>query len=186
MPAKKQITRDMILDAALKLLKERGADAVNIKALAAELHCSTQPVYLSFTGMDELRAALVPLAMDEFTRIMRSDSPDGAVCLYGMEYIHLAKEEPNLFRFLFMRSNAFEEIRRRLSPIIEQSISELMAAYHISHEEADFLHDHLWMHTHGIAAMIATQFCDWNMDKVQTMLEQCRAAFTAKYEAAQR
>lgn len=30
-------------------------EAVNIKALAKELHCSTQPVYLSFASMDELR-----------------------------------------------------------------------------------------------------------------------------------
>jgi len=39
MPAKKRITKDMILDAALSLLKKHGLDAVNIKALAGELHC---------------------------------------------------------------------------------------------------------------------------------------------------
>lgn len=44
MPAKKQITKDMILGAALKLLKEQGYDAVNIKQLSKELGCSTQPV----------------------------------------------------------------------------------------------------------------------------------------------
>lgn len=30
-------------------------EAVNIKALAKELHCSTQPVYLSFASIGELR-----------------------------------------------------------------------------------------------------------------------------------
>lgn len=170
MPAKKQITKDMILDAALKLLKERGYEAVNIKELARELNCSTQPVYLSFTGMEELRSALIPLAVNEFENIMEEDSKNGVPRLYDIEYIHFAKNEPKLFCFLFMRANAFEEIKRILLPIIEKSVTELMDTYHISHEEADFLHDQLWMHTHGIASMIATDFCDWDMKKVSHMI----------------
>ena len=149
MPAKKRITKDMILQTAMKILKKDGMDAVNIKNLAEELHCSTQPVYLSFNGM---------------------------------EYIYFAKKEPALFCFLFMRSNAYNEMKKMLSPIIEHSIDKLMKEYKIHHEEADQLHDHLWMHTHGIAAMIATSFCDWNLEKVQLMLVQSKEAFTKKYE----
>ena len=173
MPAKKQITREMILNAALKLLKERGFEAVNIKELAKELKCSTQPVYLSFTSMDELRNALIPMAVAELGDIIR---------LYDIEYINFAKNEPQLFCFLFMRANAFAEIKRTLLPIIERSITELMNTYHISHEEADYLHDQLWMHANGIASMIATDFCDWDMEKVAHMLAECKAAFTRKYE----
>ncbi len=182
MPAKKQITKDMILNAAMKLLKQNGFEAVNIKELARELKCSTQPVYLSFTGMDELRNELIPLAVKEFENIMKSDSKDGMIHLYGMEYIHFAQNEPKLFCFLFMRSNAFDEIKRILLPIIEQSVTELMQTYHISHEEADYLHDQLWMHAHGIASMIATDFCDWDLEKVNQMLGECKGVFTEKYE----
>ncbi len=183
MPAKKQVTREMILAAALKLLREQGYEAVNLKQLAKALDCSTQPVYLSFSGMDELRRELTPLAVAEFERYMKAGNEDGVVCLYGMRYIAFAKEEPYLFRFLFMRSNAFSEIRQVLLPMIERSIEKLMAAYHIGHEETDILHDQLWMHAHGIASMIATDFCDWDMDKVERMLAECKRAFTAKYEA---
>lgn len=183
MPAKKQITKDMILCAALKLLREQGYEAVNLRQLAKALGCSTQPVYLSFSGMDELRGELTPLAVAEFERYMKSNSEDGVVCLYGMRYIAFAREEPRLFRFLFMRPNAFSEIRQVLLPMIEQSIEKLMAAYHIGHEEADILHDQLWMHAHGISSMIATDFCDWDMDKVDRMLAECKCVFTAKYEA---
>lgn len=182
MPAKKQVTKAMILNAALKLLKEQGYDAVNIKQLAKELGCSTQPVYLSFSGMDDLRNELIPMAIAEFEKAM-SGSNGGAIRLYDIKYIQFAKEEPRLFCFLFMRTNAFSEIKQALSPIIERSISELMDTYHISHEEADILHDQLWMHAHGIASMIATDFCDWDMEKVNMMLASCKRAFTEKYEA---
>ncbi len=184
MPAKKQITRDMILDTSLKLLKEQGFEAVTIKRLAKELGCSTQPVYLSFSGMDELRRELIPLAVKEFERLMESDSKKGVVRLYDIEYIHLAKNEPRLFCFLFMRANAFTEIKSLLLPIIERSIRELMELYHIDHKEADALHDHLWMHTHGIASMVATDFCNWDMNKINKMLEDCKSAFTKKYEVS--
>lgn len=183
MPAKKQITKGMILSAALKLLKEKGYEAVNIKRLAEELGCSTQPVYLSFSGMDDLRKELIPLAIGQFETYMKNGSKAGVISLYGRNYIHFAKEEPRLFRFLFMRSNAFLEIKQALLPIIERSVEELMGIYHISYEEADILHDQLWMHTHGIASMIATNFCDWNMEKVGRMLADCKLAFTEKYEA---
>lgn len=182
MPAKKQITKDMILSAAFVILKQDGMQAVNIKALAKALGCSTQPVYLSFSGMDELRAELIPLAVKEFENTITAQSSDSCARLYGMEYILFAKNEPNLFCFLFMRSHAFSEMKRILLPVIERSITELMQMYHISHEDADILHDHLWMHAHGIASMIATNFCDWDLQKVSHMLHECQNAFTQKYE----
>lgn len=39
MPAKKQVTKEMILGAALRVLMEGGTEAVNVKSLAAELGC---------------------------------------------------------------------------------------------------------------------------------------------------
>lgn len=51
MPAKKQVTKEMILGAALRVLMEGGTEAVNVKSLAAELGCSTQPIYLSFDNI---------------------------------------------------------------------------------------------------------------------------------------
>lgn len=182
MPAKKQITREKILKAAMKLLKERGYDAVNIKELAKELKCSTQPVYLSFTGMDELRQELIPLAIKEFEDAMKNNAEDGKkgiVRLYDIEYIRFAKNEPKLFNFLFMRDNAFEEIKKKLLPIIDQSVKELMDTYNITHDEADYLHDHLWMHAHGIASMIASNFCDWDIKKVEYMLKECKNALVS-------
>lgn len=182
MSATKQITKDIILNAALKLLREQGYEAVNIKRLAKELGCSTQPVYLSFAGMEALRSELTLVAAAEFERRMKADCKGEKIRLYEMDYIRFAQKEPRLFCYLFMREKSFTEIKQILLDIIEKSIKELMDAYHISHEEADVLHDQLWMHAHGIASMIATDFCNWDMEKVDRMLTECKLAFTNKYE----
>ena len=115
MPAKKQVTKEMILGAALRVLMEGGTEAVNVKSLAAELGCSTQPIYLSFDNMDALRKELIPTAVNKFVELMQKECGSTRVHLYGIEYICLARQQPELFRFLFMRSQAFAEMKQVLS-----------------------------------------------------------------------
>ena len=93
MPAKKKITKERILHTALSMLEKNGYDTVNVKSLAAKLDCSTQPIYLSYRNMAELRQALCEAAVQKFTDAIGQDG-----CLYGMEYIRFAKENRNLFR----------------------------------------------------------------------------------------
>lgn len=183
MPAKKQITKEMILGAALQILMEYGIKAINVKSVAARLHCSTQPIYLSFDHMDGLRQELIPAAVDKFTELMRQECGTEPVHLYGIEYVRFARQQPELFCFLFMRSQAFSEMKHVLLPIIERSVTVLMEQYHIDHDTADELHDQLWIHAHGIATMITTKYCDWDMDKAERMLDRCQKALTKGYEA---
>ena len=56
-----------------------------------------------------------------------------------------------------------------------------MAQYHIEREEAHNFHDQLWVHTHGIASMIATNFCDWDIKKAEKMLSECKEYLSQKY-----
>lgn len=72
MPAKKQITREMILDAALRILRQDGWAAISVKSLAGELQCSTQPLYLSFSGMENLRNLIFPLFVEQFLLMLVS------------------------------------------------------------------------------------------------------------------
>ena len=155
------------------MLEEKGYDSINVKTLAARLGCSTQPIYLSFRNMDDLRQAIANAAVQEFVSFMHEDN-EHAAHLYGMGYIRFAQEHANLFRFLFMRENAYTEMKNALSPIIETAVQNLMSEYGCSHEKAEWIHDQLWMHSHGIASMIATGFCDWDMEKVSRMVKEAQ------------
>ena len=79
--------------------------------------------------------------------------------------------------------NAFSEVWEALSPITERAISDLMLEYGISHDDAHYFHDQLWMHAHGIASMIATRFCDWDLDKIGSMLSDCRTYLGRRYSS---
>lgn len=58
MPAVKKVPREEIVDAAVEVLREGGAAAINARSVAKKLGCSTQPIYLSFRSMDELKDAM--------------------------------------------------------------------------------------------------------------------------------
>ena len=74
MTRKATISREMILEAALKILIRDGYAAVNVKTIAKELGCSTQPVVWHFENMEGLRAALSEYAREYAARKALSDS----------------------------------------------------------------------------------------------------------------
>ncbi len=181
MPAKKQITKEMILSSAMEMLKKSGADSVNVKSLTQKLGCSTQPIYLSFKSMSELRDELSTLAVSEFIKEMKNLCGKDEIDMCGIAYVKFAQKEPKLFQYLFMRENAFSELKSALYPIIDRSVMNLAEQYGIGYAEADRLHDQLWLHAHGIASMTATGFCNWNIEKAERMISECRKSLTESY-----
>ncbi|MGM9637449.1 MAG: TetR/AcrR family transcriptional regulator, partial [Eubacteriales bacterium] len=106
MPAKKQVSKESILSTAVDILRKDGMDAINARRLATELGCSTQPIYLAFSGMDELKSAVGKEIRRIYEGYLKSEAESGAYPsykAYGMGYIRFAKEEREIFQYLFMR-----------------------------------------------------------------------------------
>lgn len=60
MARKTQISKDVILQAALKMLIRDGYSAINIKTLSKEIGCSTQPLVWHFENMEGVPAHKIP------------------------------------------------------------------------------------------------------------------------------
>ena len=54
MPPRVKVTKDMIVRAALDIIREEGHDKVSVRSIAEKLGCSTQPVLYSYGTMDEI------------------------------------------------------------------------------------------------------------------------------------
>ena len=61
-----QITREALVDAGVRLVLEKGLEALNARSLAAQAGCSIQPVFRNFGSMENLRetAAMKGLPSD--------------------------------------------------------------------------------------------------------------------------
>ena len=119
MARKTQVSKEVILDAALKMLIRDGYSAINIKTLSKEIGCSTQPLVWHFENMDGLRKALADYALMYVNKKMGSSSADGSIAIFeqvGRTYINMALNEPNLFQFVFL--NGCISFSKLLSPEI--------------------------------------------------------------------
>lgn len=103
MPSSPRIKKEDMLQAALELVSRDGYAALNIKAVARELGCSTAPISWQFGGMDGLREELIPFAEQyvEDKYYSRNENEVAAFEQRGRGTIDLALENPNLFRFLY-------------------------------------------------------------------------------------
>ena len=113
MPPKVKITKEDIIQSAVELVRANGEAALNVRAIAAALHCSTQPVFSNFATMSELREAVTMAAYECYLDFLKREEESGNYPQYksfGMAYIRFAKEEKELFKLLYMRNRSGEDV----------------------------------------------------------------------------
>ncbi|MBR5902595.1 MAG: TetR/AcrR family transcriptional regulator [Clostridia bacterium] len=171
MPPKVKTSREDIISAALGLIRESGAQALNARAIAARLGCSTQPIFSNFESMEQLEQDTITAAYNLYTDFIVRESESQKYPrykAYGMAYIRFASEERELFKLLFMRDRTGEDITP--SPDFDQSVAMIMDANGISAEQAQLIHLELWIWVHGIGVMFATSFLSFDWETVSGML----------------
>ncbi|WP_051507349.1 TetR/AcrR family transcriptional regulator [Saccharibacillus sacchari] len=160
MPPKPKLTKEAILSAALDLVREEGADAVNARNVAKKLNCSTQPIFSHFASMEELKAAVQAQAEQLYNTAMMEGLQGGEGFLgMGLAYIRFARTEKRLFQLLFM-SGAFQQ--EKAAEIAgttegdEEIIRMIAQMAGLSRDQAQRLYSGIWFTTHGIASLLAT------------------------------
>lgn len=189
MPAKKQVTREEILDGALSLFRERGMESINARELARRLNCSTQPIYLSFEGMDALKAALIDRMQAYYEYFLlremaREDVPRYKA--YGLGYIQFAVEESEMFRYLFMRAQEPQTEDSALTRSYIAAIDAIVAQTGLSEEEAVRFHGENWLFVHGIATMSATGYRRWSREEISEMMTDVYRGLLTRYQRKER
>ena len=172
MPPKARLTKTEIVSAALDIVRESGESALNARSLAGKLSCSTQPIFSNFENMDELKEEVERAAYGLYLEYTEREIASGEYPYYkstGMEYIRFAKDEPELFRLLFMSSGR-SAVPTMADSFMEESIIPVIAKnLGISKEEARTFHLEMWIFVHGIATMFATSYCDMDWGLVSEM-----------------
>ena len=182
MAAKKQINKEQIAQAALNLVAKCGMEGLNMRDVAKECGCSTQPIYLSFANADELRQAVFKLMKDMYNKYIYDEIASGRYPEYkatGMAYIRFAKEQPQLFKHLFMR-NRESETTDQMATEFDREANRI-TSYGVSPDTAKALHLHMWVYVHGIATMFATGYLNWDWDTVSEMLTAAFVGFKAQF-----
>ena len=183
MPPKVKVTKEDIINAAVDIVRNSGAQAMNARTIASALHCSTQPVFSNFASMDELRLAVIERADKLCQAYMHREVESGEFPPYkanGMAYIRFAKDEKELFKLLYMRDRSGESI-----PEGTELNDEMESIVHnntgLSGIDVKLFHLEMWSYVHGIATMFATGFLDLDWELVSRMLTDSYQGLRKQY-----
>lgn len=172
MPPKVKITKDQIIETGLTIVRKNGAEAINARSIAAELQCSTQPIFSNFHSIEELKHAILKKAEQISTNYIRAEIEKNEYTPYkasGMGYMRFAKEEKELFKLLYMRNRSNEDINDE-NALFHQMIGYVNDYTGLANDAAKLFHLEIWTVVHGIATMLATDYLqlDWELISIIT------------------
>ena len=185
MPPKAKFLRSDMIDRTFDMVRNHGAEMISARNVAVALGTSTAPIFTAFESIEELTRATKEKAL-EFYRAnyldeaLRSELPFKAA---GRNYIRFAKEEPELFKFLFM-SEQDEMHESHYLPSGDPTSGEVLEAFmgnhNITAEAARSIYNHLSVYTYGLAVLFARRICVFTMDDVDRMLTELFWALIAE------
>ncbi len=158
MPPSVRFSREAVLDAAYQLVRREGPSSLNARAVARELGGSTQPIFRLFSGMDKLRSAVIELALQDWKGKLRARIQDSRFpyLTIGMSYLLFARDEPELFKLLFMRDRVSDGSCTDYN--MNWGITLLENTINVDVETVRKLYERNWLFCHGLAVTIATKY----------------------------
>lgn len=177
MPPKPKFTKEEIVSTALKIVSERGIEALTARELGTKLGSSARPIFTVFESMEELQKEVRAAAMRRF-EIFQIQGVENMPLFKqtGIRMVSFALTEPKLYQLLFMQENknaiTFDDIFGNLGATAIKCVETIESAYALSKEQSKALFEHTWIYTFGIGALCATGACVFSLERISRMLTQ--------------
>ncbi len=155
---KQRITKEMVVNAAFEIARNKGMEQVMAKSIADKIGCSVQPIYSYCKNMEGLRQEVIE-QVNRFIReyiTMHIDKED-LFRSTGKAYIQLAEDEPQLFRIFILHQ------RKGISSLDDLYLAEanpqtakfIADELNISESQAKKLHLNMLIFTIGIGTVFS-------------------------------
>ena len=177
MPPKCKFTREEIIQAALDIAKNEGTASITARALGAKLGSSSKPIFSVFENMEEVQEEVQKAAKALYAEYVQIGlHQELAFKGVGTQYILFAIKEPKLFQLLFMAEQSQKLSVAGILPIIDESYEQILQSvqngYGLAKKDAENLYRHLWIYTHGIAVLCATNMCSFTAEEISKMMTE--------------
>ena len=175
MPPKTKVTAEMIVSAAIEVVRQRGFENINARTVSGQLHCSTQPVMYHFSTIDSLKKAAYKRVDHLHSEYMMNTPPGQDPILgIGLNYVRFAVEEPQLFRFLFQ--SGYAEERNLLEMVDSEELVPVLAAMGegtgLSGQQTREVFVTVALFAHGYASIIANNHLEFDEKLIAEQLER--------------
>ena len=169
MPKTSTVTKEMIIDAAFKVVKAEGFSALSARNVAKKMGCSTQPIYWLYENMEVLKQDVISHMTNFLNNQINSYTKTGKPFLdVGLGYINVAFTEPILFKSIYVDNILNIKLTDILpnAAVIEVTSKELG----ISENRLQELASKSWIFAHGLASLVATEMIEYDEKKIEQLL----------------
>ncbi|WP_155286503.1 TetR/AcrR family transcriptional regulator [Lacticaseibacillus zhaodongensis] len=173
----KTITREQILESAYTLVVEQGFKRFTARNIAAEIGCSTQPIYLEFNNMAELRDAVMERIKQELTEKFNKVYTNDPVIDMALTYIDFALENHNLYQAVFVEDHfGVDDMRSFSINAAQKRLENYEAVQHLSAAQKNNIISGLWIVATGIADLMTSGFISMShaqmIDVLQVVIQE--------------
>jgi AcrR family transcriptional regulator len=154
-PKETTFTRDVVLRAALDVVRRRGWDGLTARAVSERLGASVVPVYSTFGSMENLlRETLKEIRrlLEDFTSRSYSEYPFLNI---GAGIVSFARDEPLLFQALFQTRHGFQDVVEGVNASILSWMKTDAQLGLLNEASRERLYDNIGYYTMGLAAAVA-------------------------------
>ena len=159
------------MGAALQVVGSKGIVGLTAKWMADALGTSTQPIFTAFGSMDTVRQEVCAAAVRVYDRYTNAGLQEKIPFFgVGMQYIRFAREEPELYRLLFLtRAQGWSAMQsmKHLQTLVRPTLMEI---YQITELEADLYFRDLWFVVHSLSTLIVTGDCPYSDQEIGQVL----------------
>ncbi len=176
MPPKPKFTREQVIFKAFEIVRKQGFAALTARSLGAALGSSSRPIFTLFESMDEVVDCVYGEARALYAGYVEKGLSESLSFRgVGMQYIKFALEEPMLFRLLFMgdtkdTGGGIAGVLPSIEEHYDAIVSSVKEQYGLDEKRAIELYRHLWIYTHGIATLCATDTCRFTAEEIAQRL----------------
>ena len=176
-------TKEMIVEAAFFLTREKGWGEVTARTIAQRLGSSTMPLYSTLKSMEEIEKEVRKKAEELMHDYQRRPFTEEKLMNSAVGYVVFARDEPNLFRFLYVDrplTQLPQESRQKANgPAAD--VDSVGGVVDLASQAATALRDPAilksWAFTHGLASLISGKVIDLPTERIASLLLEAGGAF---------
>ncbi|MFD1464891.1 TetR/AcrR family transcriptional regulator [Lapidilactobacillus mulanensis] len=179
MARKKTIMKHDILNAAFNLAMRDGFQNFTARNVAEELNCSTQPLYLEFNSMQDLkRQSIKKIQAHLLKTVFNRHYDDDPMINLDLAYIHFVCEQPLLYRTLWIEDKeSVQEMKQFAHRLGMSRLRQKAEAANLSDEKMERILIGNLIIANGIANLLSTGYVKITKTQMKEILNAQLADF---------
>lgn len=173
MARKKEIDKQRILDAAYKLAVRGGIESLTARNIAKAVNCSTQPIYLEFENMQDLRNQVLARISDELkSNTLQQNFTGEPLIDLDLSYLYFAKKHVDLFRAMFVDGKFGNQmIVDTLMGLGLEKFKQQFDAEQFSEERLNHIVISNWIAATGLATLLINKMANFTQAQMISVLK---------------